>query len=555
MIALRRLTFGPRPQDTDHFRELGKTDRARLEAFVESQLHPEGITDLRVEARIAEARLPTLEKSLRQLWADHNLAANALRDNAAKATPSPLPSPPIAAGNFKGGDPIPTKSADATKRAGSTTPGAPLVPMVNDEGHLRQQPARETEAATWIRAVYSNRQLQEVMAGFWHDHFNVFAWDGQIAPVFVHYDRDVIRKHVLGNFRELLEAVARSPAMLFYLDNAVSQSGNPNENYARELFELHTLGAENYLGTEAREKVPGFAKGEPIGYVDGDVYESARCFTGWRVQAGKGTEDNGEFFYFEQWHDRFQKIVLGQRFPEYQSPMKDGEQVLDRVASHPGTARHLARKLCTKLIGDEPPRRIIEEAAAVFQREQKRPDQIRRVVRTIILSPEFRESYRQKLRRPFESSVAMLRALDADFSPTEAFLNNYQRSGQRLFYWRSPDGYPENHLRWSGTNPMLERWRLANQISSSGLAGVRSRLLETMPEQLTRPGEIARYWRSRLLGDYPGQEPNASALEAEMAGLLAQGRSPETPLPPEQLKPCLPAMVALALMSPEFQWK
>lgn len=521
------MAFGPRPGDAERFRALGDTDSRRLAAYVETQLHPESVSDLALETRLIEADLPTLKKTLPQLWADHWLRFIALRDSR--------------------------QAAEAREKEGGGAAAGKQPPFAVDHramdlNELRTQPARETEIATWLRAVYSERQLQEVMVGFWHDHFNVFAWEGQIAPVFAHYDRDVIRPHAFGNFRELLGAVAKSPAMLFYLDGFVSQSGNPNENYARELFELHTLGAENYLGTREREKVPGFARGEPAGYVDGDVYEASRCFTGWRVQTGKDTQETGEFFYYEPWHDRFQKIVLGRRIKEYQPPMKDGEDVLDRVAFHPGTSRHIARKLCARLISDDPPSSIVERAARVFREERERPDQLRRVLRAILFSEEFRSTYGRKVKRPFEVTVGMLRVLGAEFHPSVPFLNHYQRAGQRLFSWRTPDGYPDSHPRWTGTSPMVERWRMANQIMAGAIDRVRAPVLETLPPGLRRPDEVARFWSERVLG-----REDAETIRQELADFLAEERNPALPLPEDRLRQRLPAMVALALMSPGFQ--
>lgn len=267
--ALSRLTFGPQLADFDHFAALGKTPRQRLERFLDQQLHPATIADADCDARIAKLELKTLKKSLEELWRDHVVAADALRDAAPKDAPAP-PMDPKA--------PAPPKKDDKGKK---------------DENTLRLQPARETEAATWLRAVYSARQLNELLANFWHDHFSVFAWDNRVSATFVHYDRDVIRAHMFGNFRVFLEAVAQSPTMLHYLDNELNQSGNPNENFARELFELHTLGSENYLGTMDRARAPGFAHGAPTGYVDGDVYEAARAFTGWRVEADKKGANTG----------------------------------------------------------------------------------------------------------------------------------------------------------------------------------------------------------------------------------------------------------------------
>ena len=167
--------------------------------------------------------------------------------------------------------------------------------------------------------AHSERQLVQVLSDFWFNHFNVFPEDVLVRSVFSHYEQDVIRAHVLGNFREMLEAVATSPAMLFYLDNVASRNSGPNENFSRELFELHTLGSENYLGVGLQREVPQDEAGNPIGYVDADVFEATRCFTGWSFD-----DDVGAFLYRSDWNDRFQKNVLGRFFPQDQPPLQDG---------------------------------------------------------------------------------------------------------------------------------------------------------------------------------------------------------------------------------------
>jgi uncharacterized protein (DUF1800 family) len=525
-IAMTRLAFGPTPAELDEWRARKGTPAKRLADFVDRQLHPGELDDKVCDARLAAANLTTLSKDLKTLWSDHVVAANALRDKSAAEQ----------------------KAFDASMSSAAAA-AAPKPPAL-DENKLRLQPVRELEAATWLRAVYSRRQLNEVLADFWHDHFNVFGWDQQIAPVFVSYDRDVIRRHALGNFREMIEAVAKSPAMLIYLDNALSQSGNPNENFARELFELHTLGAENYLGTKDRTEVPGYEDGAPTGYVDGDVYESARALTGWRVANGRGVDDTGEFLYFDPWHDRFQKIVLGAPLKEYQPPMKDGLDVLDRLADHPGTARYMSRKLCRRLVCDDPPERLVAAAAKVFHAERRAPDQLRRVVRAIALSPEFTATWGLKMKRPFEAAVGMLRATEAEFFPSEAFLNAQQRAGQRLFQWRTPDGYPDSRVRWGGTTPTLERWRMANILTSGGWEGVRVDAAKRTPAGLKTPQQVARFWTERVLG-----RPAPRAHSEAIAEFLASGRNPGSPLPDALIKERLPGAVALALMSPDFQLK
>jgi uncharacterized protein (DUF1800 family) len=525
-IVLTRLAFGATPAALGDFRALKGAPDKRLAAYVDGQLHPAAIDDKACEARLAAGKFETLSKDLKTLWADHVAAVNAMREKSQAEQ----------------------KAYDAKMSIAAAAAAPKPAPL--DENKLRLQPVRELEAAAWLRAVYSRRQLSEVLADFWHDHFNVFGWEGPTSPLFVSYDRDVIRRHALGNFREMLGAVAKSPSMLFYLDNALSQSGNPNENYARELFELHTLGTENYAGTKDRSLVPGYAEGRPAAYVDGDVYEAARAFTGWRVANGRGVDETGEFLYFDGWHDRFQKIVLGRPLKEYQPPMKDGEDVLDLLADHPGTARYVSRKLCRRLVCDDPSERLVAAAAKVFHDQRRAPDQLRRVVRAIALSSDFRTTWGMKMKRPFEAAVGMLRATGAEFFPSDAFLGAQQRAGQRLFQWRTPDGYPDSHVRWGGTTPTLERWRTANLLVSGAWDGVRADVVKQTPAAVKTPRQAARFWCARVLG-----RPAPVGRVEAIADFLAQGRNPGSPLPDALLKERLPAAVALALMSPDFQLK
>ena len=208
---------------------LGSTEEERLNNYIEQQLNPENINDSELQARISTAGFTTINKSLKQMWVDH---------------------------------------------------------FVNNGGDytVRILPFLETERLTFLRAVYSKRQLVEVLADFWQNHFNIYGLDYSAAPVFMHHDRDIIRPHLLGNFREFLEAVTKSTAMLTYLDNYANSNAGPNENHARELFELHTLGSKHYLGVGRQDQVPKDSVGRPIGYVDDDVYEAARCLTGWTIR-------------------------------------------------------------------------------------------------------------------------------------------------------------------------------------------------------------------------------------------------------------------------------
>ncbi len=494
VIALNRMGFGPRPGDLAAFSALGATDEQRLTAYVDQQLNPGAIDDSNLDTRLTALGLTTLDKTLEQLWSDH---------------------------------------------------------VVNNSDYsYRILPAIETEIATVMRAVYSNRQLVEVLADFWHNHFNVYGWDYSIAPVLVHYDRDIIRGHLLGNFREMLEAMGASTAMLFYLDNYVNQVSGANENFARELFELHTMGAENYYGVRdpINDPLPIDENGLVIGYVDNDVYEAARCFTGWRVDAGYGTGDTGTFLYDDSWHDRFNKFILGGYLPPDQPPLKDGQDVLDMLASHPGTGRFIARKLCRRLIGDNPPPDTVAEAAAVFHANVDSPDQLLQVIRTILLSPAFKSTWGEKIKRPFESAISMMRAVNADFSPSDDYFWTYDRMGQALFSHPAPNGYPDEKEAWTNTMSILHRWRFSNYLIENWIDNVSVNVLIQMPTSKRTANQIVDYWLTRLLGRAIHPVENRE----EILDFMAQGWNPDYDLPQDLIDDRTPRMVALIFNGARF---
>ena len=495
VIVYNRLAFGPRPGNLAAFNALAGNDDARLTSWVDTQLNPNAINDSACDNLIAAANLPSLNKSLTQLWADHYT------------------------GN-----------------------------------QSRTQPISDVRTATFLRAVHSNRQLKEVLVDFWHNHFSVYAWDyGYASATWVHYDRDVIRANALGNFRTMLGSVARSPAMLYYLDNYINQVAGFNENFARECHELHTLGAENYMGVVNPLTVPQEG-GIAIGYCDNDVYEAARCFTGWRVNNGYwgAPANDGSFYYQDGWHDKANKLYMGQYYVANQAPMVDGEDVLDLLANHPGTARFIARKLCRRLISDDPPQSIVDAAAAEFSANTAAGDQIKKVVRAIILSDEFKETWGQKVKRPFEAAAGILRATNTPFTnPNNSYWYYYESAGQPLFSRRSPDGYPDLKSVWANTTALMQRWRFANVLVQGYLGNVTVNLLSQMPGGINTPNGIVDFWIDRLLGRPMDPAANRQAV----FDFMAQGRGGDSVLPAEQITDRLPHMVALILMAPDFQWR
>lgn len=299
---------------------------------------------------------------------------------------------------------------------------------------------RVISAALWnrlYRAIYSERQLYEWMVEFWTDHFNIPIPD--LIAEKSYDDRNVVRRHALGNFRDLLLASAQSPAMLLYLNNASSDKEHPNENYARELMELHTLGVDG-------------------GYTEVDVVEVARVLTGWTVRAGWP----GGFFFDSNRHDMGEKTVLGRTFPAGRG-IEEGLQLLDFLATHPSTAHHIATKLCRRFVSDSPPDDLITSTAQVFL---DTAGDITSVMRHILTSAQFMAAKGQKYRRPLEFMVAAVRAMRDGLTIHEraALVWPLEPMGQIPYNWNPPNGYPDAAGAWLNTNGLLHRWNIALQL-------------------------------------------------------------------------------------------
>src|SRR5579871_260731 len=313
-----------------------------------------------------------------------------------------------------------------------------------------------------LRAIYSKRQLAEELDDFWFNHFNVFYDKGSDRFLIPDYERDVIRPNVLGKFRDLLEATAKSPAMLFYLDNF--QSVRPdldannktrkvkrglNENYGRELMELHTLGVNG-------------------GYTQQDVTEVARCFTGWTIlEPRKG----GGFFYNDKLHDKGEKVVLGHVIPAG-GGMDDGEKVLDILAAHPSTAHFISRELAQRFVADNPPDALVEKMAQTFLASD---GDIRAVMKTMLDSKEFwsQGAYRAKLKTPFEMVASSVRALGADVTDAFALANQVGNLGEPLYRKQEPTGYSNLNSEWVSSAALLNRMNFALQLARNGVLGVK----------------------------------------------------------------------------------
>jgi uncharacterized protein (DUF1800 family) len=478
---LGRISFGPTLQDYQTFNQMG------FAHYLESQLHPMEAEDALCNARLRSATLHI----------------------EYKASEKPDPTKPV--DPKKPVNDYPAVNEDSPLRSLAMSPEQLWKiadSSVRMDGKERNRPVQEVRAATWLRAVYSKWQLREVMVEFWHNHFNVNATSAyQISASFPVYDA-IMRRNCFGNFRGFLEDIAKSASMQFYLNNAKSKASPANENYARELFELHTLGADHYYNSlyNRWREVPGAVRGHPIGYIDQDVYEAARAFTGWTIEDGSNTgrgtvfDKTGAFTYFDGWHDNYQKRVLGTEFDPNAPPMADGKKVLDLVSAHPGTAMYLCTKLCRRFVADDPPSALVKRAAKTFQQSLHRSDQIARVLRTIILSPEFAGMEGRKIKRPFEYTVSFLRGTGANVTPNENLFNNVSGAGYRQFEWAAPTGHPDVADYWLNTNTTLSNWNILPQLFSGGFKAASFDLAQQTPPSIRTSGDIVTYWVMRLTG-------------------------------------------------------
>jgi uncharacterized protein (DUF1800 family) len=416
----------------------------------------------------------------------------------------------------------------------------------------------EIRAASWLRATYSQWQLKEMLVEFWHNHFNVNASDYKTGVVFPVYDREVIRQHALGNFREFLEGVAKSTAMLYYLDNFTSKASPANENYARELFELHTLGSDNYFNNlyNRWRDVPGALQGKAIGYIDEDVYEAARAFTGWTVADGASVgrdklPNTGKFHYYDPWHDNYQKRILGHEIAPNQPALADGHLALDLVAFHPGTARHLCKKLCARFIADDPPASVVQGAVKVWTRNQKSPDQLAQVVRYILSSREFSNTWGQKVKSPFHLMVSLFRATQADIQATQQLSTQLQPMGYYHYNWLTPTGHPDRMDYWLSSSSLLARWNATTGIVSTAPHNKLATydFTAVLPIGMDKPADLAPFWIERIL-----QRKKPAAFVQAMTDFLAGGNDAAgKPIPGDKLNARLSGYVGLLAMTPDFQ--
>jgi uncharacterized protein (DUF1800 family) len=455
--ALSRLTFGPRPGDALKVRAMG------LDKWIEQQLHPEKIDDRVNEEFVASyAILHQDQNDLLQQYAEEQRAKKEVKRDKAAATDA--------------ADSMAVRKEQRQQLNG------------------RRQVVTQLQSSRVARAVGSERQLQEVMTDFWENHFNIYLQKGAPEPYYLtDFDENVIRPHALGKFRDLLEAVAKSPAMLFYLDNARSMADSTeptlggggrreagsgrrgiggvfrpmrvpvqrplqqqqqrkrpglNENYGRELLELHTLGVDG-------------------GYTQQDVINVARAFTGWTI---KPPAQGGGFIFRPQVHDAGEKVVLGHKLAGGRGE-EDAEDVLDMLAKSPATARFISFKLARRFVSDSPSKALVDRATQTYLRTD---GDIREVVRTIVTSPEFfsQQAFHSKVKTPFEVVVSAARALDAppDSTPRSAQMIAYL--GQPIFGHQAPNGWPETGDAWMNTGAILNRINFGMAAAAGRLPGI-----------------------------------------------------------------------------------
>jgi len=502
--ALNRVTFGPRPGDVEAVRKMG------VKKWVDLQLHPERISE---NPQLAQRLAPLESLRLSQADTERNYP-NPQMIRAIASGRQAMPEDPVtraavervvrrfkvkkdAAGNAPLEPQVPleqllSREQIRTLRTGTVEqkraviaaipedqmddvaialpPGLRLQLLPAVEPTLRrkllllttpqQLVAFDLSEGKLYRAILSNRQLEEQLVDFWYNHFNVFLDKGADRYLVPTYEREAIRPHVLGKFRDLLEATAKSPAMLFFLDNWESvgatapQRANAkrparglNENYARELMELHTLGVDG-------------------GYTQKDVTEVARCFTGWTIRQPR---EGGDFFYNDRVHDKGEKTVLGVKIPAG-GGRDDAEKVLDILARHPATARFISKKLAQRFVSDDPPQKLVDKMAKTFR--DKNGD-IREVMKTMLTSDEFfsQAAYRAKVKTPFEMIVSAVRATGAQVDFAFPLANQIAQLGEPLYRKLEPTGYSDANSEWVNSAALLARMNFALSLAQNKVPG------------------------------------------------------------------------------------
>ena len=421
----------------------------------------------------------------------------------------------------------------------------------------------EVNATTWIRATHSRYQLRKAMADFWHNHFSIGRGDdGNLTASLPIYDRDIIRPRVFGNFRNMLETVAASPAMLLFLDNAFSFADHPNENYARELLELHTLGIGMYRG-KTPDSVPAselHGEFEVPGFTDQDVIEASRAFSGWTLEIGQYHVDNtwflniGKFFFNEYQHHDGAGDFLGESLAPLAGSLSQGQRVLDIVAYHPGTAQFICTKICRRLFGDPVPAKVFQRAIVAWTDNQQASDQIKKVMEAILLDgDEIGAVPPQKVRRPFERLMAYFRTagMVVDAHPWFNYILNSVKDG--INQWPTPDGRPEENDYWLTTGATLTTWNL--MMSMPHFETIQSGLHDQTPDAVLNSIILTiEHWTNRMLGF----EPGGNAMNGLIDDTMNAGGGLSNSLPtgnPEWIENSFRQLVALIATTEEFTYR
>jgi len=606
--ALNRLTFGPRPGDVDHVMAIG------VDKWIDQQLHPDKIDDSALDARLSPLR--TLHMDTREIV--ENFPPEQMIRAVADGKQS-LPSDPLKRavyqaqlGRYQNKEDRKQHSAVAgpdkvtdddrarrqQERAVANQKVEELLDMAPDQrmkavlkmspeeqrvmtsslqgdkrdefmegmnprqretiealNYPQQVVANELVEGKLLRAIYSDRQLQEVMTDFWLNHFNVFIGKGADHYLLTSYERDVIRPHALGKFEDLLVATAQSPAMLFYLDNWLSVGPNSdlangipkranndwkrrvrnngqtsqskgkrnglNENYGRELMELHTLGVNG-------------------GYTQQDVTEVARVFTGWTLKQPK---QGGGFTFEERTHEPGNKLVLGHRIKP--KGAKEGMEVLRILARHPSTAKFVSTKLAMRFVSDDPPESLVDRMAQTFL---KKDGNIREVLKTMLDCPEFwaPDAYRAKVKTPLEFVVSAVRASGAEVTDAMPIAHELQNMGMPLYAMQPPTGYSMKADAWVNSSALLGRMNFALALTSGKIKGVQVDS-EQLPGRSDPQQALAALENVLLSGDVSKQTDNVIA--ARLQDSKISRRKLDDPARP----PNISLIAGLLLGSPEFQ--
>ena len=557
MHAMNRLGYGPRPGDPERIRKMG------LEKWIDQQLHPDSMDDSALEQRLQ--RYPTLNLPVKKLIREYPQPGQVIKKEG------------ISKEEYA--QRIKEKQRDAESQVIVT--GNENLDKAQQQLAKLQGPGRivaELSMAKVDRAIYSNRQLQTVMEDFWFNHFNVFANKAEDKWLLTSYVRDTIRPHTMGKFEDLLLATAKSPAMLIYLDN--SQSADPaavrrmdaekamrrarygeafaggaaptpgtfpapatspsapgagaaaakkperglNENYGREVMELHTVGVDG-------------------GYTQRDVIQMAECLTGWTVREPR---KDPEFFYDDRIHAQGRKVVMGRTFSY--GGQKDGEEALKMLANHANTAKFISTELARHFVADDPPAALVQRMAAEYSATQ---GDTRSVLKTMIYSPEFwsRESYRAKVKTPYELVASTARALNAEVTITLPTSQWVARIGEPLFLCQTPNGYSDKAETWVNTGALLNRLNFALSFATDKVAGATVDLKSRLGAQAARDPNVTL---AQAIDDFLGNQI-ADQTRATLAARLNDPQILQASLddPVKQVNEGL--IAGLVLGTPEFQ--